>query len=364
MAIKYHRIIDTLKSEILGGKYARRSSFPSIVSVCKRFKISRLTAFKVFDGLKEEGLISSRSGSGTYVTKVGASRTFGLILPGVSNYEYFQPIATELSQLALKAGYAFLFSNVDSSDPVQLRHNIRELAADYIKRRVAGVVYHPMEFSSEDDTTNAEIVAVFDRAKIPVILLDSDIVPPPKAGNHDVISIDNASAAERITNHLLDAGARNVHVLMLPRWFPNMMNRVRGVICAMALRRRKWSMSNILVAKPDDIVAVRKYMRRRPRPDAFVCQNDEVAAAFKQTLEKLKLKVPDDVMLVGFDGLEISRLVSPPLTTIRQPFEKVANTIFSRLLQRISDPALPPLKMYVPDAVVARVSTKRGGKRK
>lgn len=80
---------------------------------------------------------------------------------------------------------------------------------------------------------------------------------------------------------------------------------------------------NILVAKPDDIVAVRKYMRRRPRPDAFVCQNDEVAAAFKQTLEKLKLKVPDDVMLVGFDGLEISRLVSPPLTTVRQPFERL-----------------------------------------
>ena len=143
-----------------------------------------------------------------------------------------------------------------------------------------------------------------------------------------------------------------------------MMNRVRGVVCAMALRRRKWSMSNILVAKPDDIAVIRKYMRRRPRPDAFVCQNDEVAAAFKQTLEKLKLKVPDDVMLVGFDGLEISRLVSPPLTTVRQPFEKVARTIFFRLLQRISDPVLPPLKMYVPDTVVARASTKRGGKRK
>ena len=82
--LKYRKAFDTLRSEILSGKYASWKSFPSIVATCTRFKISRLTAVKAFDKLKEEGLISTRVGAGTFVTKDARSRFIGLVVPGIS----------------------------------------------------------------------------------------------------------------------------------------------------------------------------------------------------------------------------------------------------------------------------------------
>ena len=101
--VKYLKAYETLRMEILGDKYSSRRTFPSIVATCKRFGISRLTAFKVFDKLKDEGLISSCIGSGTFVTNGGRSRLIGLVIPGVSySSEFFQPIVAELVRLAHK----------------------------------------------------------------------------------------------------------------------------------------------------------------------------------------------------------------------------------------------------------------------
>ena len=66
------------------------------MATCARFKISRLTAVKAFDKLKDEGLVSSRVGAGTFVTKDAKSRFIGLVVPGISySLEFFQPIIAE-----------------------------------------------------------------------------------------------------------------------------------------------------------------------------------------------------------------------------------------------------------------------------
>lgn len=111
--LKYRKAFDTLKSEILSGKYTSRKSFPSLVAACARFKISRLTAVKAFDKLKEEGLISTRVGAGTFVTKGAKSRFIGLVVPGISySSEFFQPIIAELVRLARSRDYTIVMDGV------------------------------------------------------------------------------------------------------------------------------------------------------------------------------------------------------------------------------------------------------------
>ena len=91
----YRMVYESLKNEILSGKYSSRRPIPSLAASCARFGISRLTAVKVFDRLKEEGLVSSRVGSGTFVTKSARSRLIGLVIPGIAYAsEFFQPIVT------------------------------------------------------------------------------------------------------------------------------------------------------------------------------------------------------------------------------------------------------------------------------
>ena len=98
-------------------------------------------------------------------------------------------------------------------------------------------------------------------------------------------------------------------------------------------------------------------MARRPRPDAFVCENDVLAARLLKTLTALGHRVPQDVRLAGFDDVQIARLSSPALTTIRQPCDLIARTAFDRLLSRIARPQQEPLHLVPAAELVVREST-------
>lgn len=361
---KHRKLYELLKAEILEGKYCATGAFPSEAQLSRRCGCSRITVRKALDELRHERLIRCRQGRATVVTELAMTKTFGLILPGVSRYEYFQPIATELTRIAQENHCAFLFANIDAMEPDQIRHNVRELAAEFIKRHVSGVIYHPLEFQSPDETTNIDIVSVFRRAKIPVVLLDSDVVLPPAQSEFDVVSIDNALAAEKLTNHLLSAGARMVGVVMLPKMFPNMMERVRGVGSSVTMTGRPWSMSNVLMAEPTDLKSIRAFMKTHPRLDAFVCQNDALAADFSRSLEKLGYSIPGDVMLAGFDGMDISRVMTPALTTIRQPYAKIARMAFDTLVRRVGDADVSPARVFLSGELIVRASTQRNNVQK
>ena len=111
------------------------------------------------------------------------------------------------------------------------------------------------------------------------------------------------------------------------------------------------------LADPLDVEAVRRVMARRPRPDAFVCENDVLAARLLKTLTALGHRVPQDVRLAGFDDVQIARLSSPALTTIRQPCNLIARTAFDRLLSRIARPQQEPLHLVPAAELVVREST-------
>lgn len=357
-ATKYQNAYEILRAEILGGKYSSRLAFPSVTAASRRFGISRLTAVKVFDKLKGEGLVCARSGAGTFVTRQGALRKIGLILPGLVSYsEYFQPIVNEITHLARAEGFELCLGNVSAQEVKARTHEVRELAASFIRSKVAGVIYQPLEYLDGADAVNVRILSVFDRAKVPVVLLDSDVLPPPASSSHDVVTIDNVDAGERLANHLFDRGAKEVRFFRLPEMLPTVAKRMRGVMCAAVLRGRKWTAESVLAAQPDDKAAIRRYLRRRPRPDAFVCENDTVAAVLLRTLTELKVKVPDDVMLAGFDDVQHARLTTPSLTTVRQPCAKIAETAFRRLVSRIARPDLLPVCIALPAPLVVREST-------
>ena len=66
--------------------------------------------------LEREGLVLRRQGSGTFVTKRGASRRIGLIVPGVAVTDFFKPIVSEINRLAREAGYELRFNEVWSEE--------------------------------------------------------------------------------------------------------------------------------------------------------------------------------------------------------------------------------------------------------
>ena len=184
--LKYRKAFEKLRDEILSGKYASRKPFPSLVATCARFRISRLTAVKVFDKLKEEKLISSRVGAGTFVTGGAKSRFVGLVIPGIAYAsEFFQPIVAEFVRLAKDRDYTIVMDGVWSSQATNNGHEAIEVAARLIRRRVAGVIYQPLEHSVDSETIN---------------------------------------------RHLIGRGVRSLRFHMRTNWVENVMNRAHGVL--------------------------------------------------------------------------------------------------------------------------------------
>ncbi len=362
--VKYRELYERLRNEILAGKYADTHVLPSEAQLSRRYACSRNTVRNALDELRHEGLIRCRQGKGAFVTKAGASRKIGLLLSGIPYSEYFQPIATAFMQLARDADYELNFGAVHASDPEARIREANEIVDDFIRNRVAGVAYHPLDYAYDSGAANLRMLEKLTAARIPVVLFDSDVVVAPARSSYDVVSIDNVIAGETVARHLLDAGARNIHFLLKPNWMPNAWGRIRGVMCAVAETGASWPPSNILVSEPDDLEAIRRHMRRRPRPDAFICENDTLAAFFKDSLEKLGLGVPGDVLLAGFDDVNIARLLTPPLTSIHQPCDQIAAAAFSRLMARIAHPKLPPQEIFVFAPMVVRASSVKSNRKR
>ena len=357
--LKYRRICTELRKDILSGRYNGSGAFPSIRALMMRFGLSKNTVLHALEELKKQGLISCSRGRTSAVTKIGANRQLGLVLPGIVPWsDYFRPIVDEISRLAAEEGFDLLFRDAYSATLKGRVRDVREIVAEFVRRKVAGVIYQPFEFAADGRNENQKILTSLTAHQVPVVLLDSDVVPPPGRSAYDLVTVDNVEAGERLANHLFEGGARNVHFFMCPEWLPTVLLRRRGVMCAALARGRRWSADNVLVARPDDKAALRRHLLRRPRPDAFVCQNDATAVALMRTLAELGVVVPDEMMVAGFADIQMARSVKPALTTVHQPALKIAETAFRRLVDRIVHPELPSVCISMQAPLVIRESTK------
>jgi LacI family transcriptional regulator len=102
--------------------------------------------------------------------------------------------------------------------------------------------------------------------------------------------------------------------------------------------------------------AARVLLDRGALPEAVVCANDQMAIGVLSQFQRTGVKVPKDVALTGFDDVYPSRLIDPPLTTVRQPVRDLGIRAARRLLARIGQPALAPRAEILPTSAVIRAS--------
>jgi len=360
---KHRQLVAFLGEEIRSGKFAAsKRPFPSERALAARFGVSRVTVRLALQELRGHGLLVPKVGKGTFLTpqarKLGG--TIGLIVPALAGSEYAPAIMSAVSRLAHAHGYVLLFTELSSLTPEAQARQVKSFAAELLARQVAGVLYQPLENFPAAARWNREITACFTRAGIPLVLFGCDIsLPLETRSDFDVVGIDNADAGRRLVRHLLDRGARTIHFQMRPNGASAYNDRLEGVAAAvlgagLPFDRRK----NVLTADPSDLGALRRHLRKG-RPDAFICGSDTMAGYFLQTLAQAGLSVPEDVLLAGFNDLQVARLLTPPLTTVHQPCDEVAETAFRFLVERMADARISPRRCLLSAPLVVRASTDR-----
>ena len=353
--VKFRNLYETLKGKILSGQYNSDRPLPSVRALMERSGLSSSTVRHAFAELERVGLVVRNRGSGTFVTPTALTRKIGLIVPGIAYSEFFHPIVGEISRLSQERGYTLLFGNIMSKDPAKRAAQVKRFAKSLVKEGVAGVICHPLELVEDSERLNQEILSIFDEAKIAVVLFNCDYVLPPRRSNYDVVGINNYDAGCRLGEHLMSKKAKKVDFLLRPNSASGQINRMRGIIAAVEAMGGK---GRTLVATPEDAEAIRRHLRDG-RPDAILCGDDHTAAALMKTLAKLGLRVPDDILLAGFDDVQIASLTTPGLTTIHQPCEDIARETFRALLDRIADRTRPVREIHLSAPLVERGSTCR-----
>jgi LacI family transcriptional regulator len=377
---KHRQVFETLKEEILAGKYDAHRRLPSEAQLVRRFGISRPTVSRALRDLKTAGFLDRRPGSGTYLSQTARPSTgyFGMIIPGHGTTEIFTPICAEIARRSQQAGYTLLWGDSSSTDLETRANQALELCAQYVRQEVAGVFLEPLELIPGREALNQEIVRTLSAHRIPVVLIDRDIVSFPERSAYDLVGIDNLSAGYRLARHLIQAGARRITFLSRPNSAPTVLQRIAGVHDALLNAGIHWNPGQIVTGDPDDEIFVRGWalgsprhpgaVRKRARPevghhppDAVICANDVTAARLLVTLSALGLRVPDDLRLGSFDDVQYARLLAPPLTTIHQPCEQIGAVAVQTLLQRLREPDTPPREILLDAPLVVRRSCGAAG---
>ena len=354
---KYSALFGTLRADILGGKYALGKPFPSERALISRFKLSRNTVQHVLHDLVADGLLTSRRGAGYFVTKSAVSRKIGLLVPREGISEFFQPVIGEISRLAQQAGYSLQFGEMPAKGPEGRARATVRLAKNMVKQGVAGVIFQPNDGVGDAESINGTVATIFRNAGVALVLCDYDMVTPPARSEFDVVGSNNFEAGMRLAMHLIESGAKRILFVLPPNPAASHIDRCRGAV-ALTTSRNGNCRCETFESSPDDVTAFRRKFRQN-RPDAIICCNDKCAAELLRTLDKLKIRVPGDMMLAGFDDISIASLTIPSLTTIHQPCAKIAKAAFDRLLARMKNPGLDPMKITLDAPLVIRESTMR-----
>jgi GntR family transcriptional regulator of arabinose operon len=353
---KYRQILEALREDIASGRYKPGKRLPSEAELVRRFGASRMTVFRAMHELQSLGLVTRRVGSGTYVSSNSnaGSYLFGLLIPELGQTEIFEAICQGMMEAQEAAHCSLLWGNAAPQEH-EKEQAAAQLCEHYISRKVSGVFFAPVEFSTNRFQANHRIVAALDRARIPIVLLDRCLEPYPQRSKYDLVGIDNRRTGYLATEHLIKAGAKRIAFFARPNSAPTVDARIAGYREALLLQPEKPDRDMVNIGDATDAKFIKSILKKQ-RPDAFVCANDLTAGNLMHTLMSLAQRIPEDLRIVGIDDVKYARLLPVPLTTLHQPCRDIGRIAMATMLNRIADPDLPPRDVLLRCDVVVRKS--------
>jgi GntR family transcriptional regulator, arabinose operon transcriptional repressor len=353
---KYRQVYEDLHSAITSGTFRRGDRLPTEAELGKRYGTSRITVAKAVRELQLQGLVSRQPGSGTHVlaTATSTEHVFGLLIPDLGRTEIFEPICNGMMRSPLSKPHSLLWGHA-MGELTQQEKEAEQLCHKYIAQKVSGVFFAPLEFTPEKDIVNRRIASAFDRAGIPVVLLDRCYAPYPLRSKYDLVGIDNRSAGFLITQHLILHGARRIAFVARRLSASTVHGRIAGYREALVARGIHLHQDLVHLGDPEEPRFLRT-MLKDCHPDAIVCANDITAARIMQGLAALGIRVPDEIRIVGIDDVKYASLLPVPLTTQHQNCGDIGAMAIATMLQRLEKPDLPTRDILLQTKTVLRRS--------
>jgi LacI family transcriptional regulator len=279
--------------------------------------------------------------------RVGRTDTIGLVIPDTSN-PFFAALARWIEEAGFESGYSTILANSDERPDREHRH-----VSTLVSKRVDGLILAP---SRGDHST---LTRLLENARMPVVVVDRDASLP----NADVVLYDNAGGSYEATRHLIDLGHTCIGCVAGPADATSAAERVKGFRKAIA--EAGLSLPAHAVVESDfhfagGREATARLLATGEPFTALFAANDLMAAGAVRALAERGISVPGDMSVIGFDDAPLAEMISPALTTMRQPLQDMAHAAVSLLLARMTESnGAAPTRRILPTSLVVRESTAR-----
>lgn len=304
-----------------------------LLSVARLAGVSRATAARAFSDPEKvrpatrEKIFSASEQLGfrpNYVARQLRTQStciIGVMLPTLSNPLFSEQLQA-MENVARAAGYSLMVATTDY-DPE------RELAVleNMLRQRVDGLVL------TVANARQSASLALLEHESLPVVLVHN-----PAASAHFVtVSVDNQRAMYQATQHLLALGHTRIGMIAGPVQQSDRAHlRYQGYRQAM-IDAQHPPLSLIEMTHHTRVEAepLRRCLGAETELTALLCSNDLLALSAIGALTRLGYRVPEDISVVGFDGIELGEMVYPSLCSVVQPTYELGRVATESLLRLI-----------------------------
>ncbi|ADU71245.1 transcriptional regulator, LacI family [Pantoea sp. At-9b] len=275
--------------------------------------------------------------------KINQTRTIGMLLTA-SNNPFYSEVVRGVENSCYERGYSLILCNTEG-DEERMNRSLETL----LQKRVDGLLI----MCTETHLPSADILNRY--PSIPMVMMDW----APFEGRGDIIQDNALLGGEMATQHLIDRGYRRIACIAGPLDKTPARLRLDGFQKAMA--------NSGLPVLPGYVVdgdfefqggfnAMNQLLTLDPLPEAVFTSNDAMAVGVYHALFQAGLRVPQDIAVMGYDNIELSRYLTPPLSTVHQPKDELGELAIDTLIHRMSDPDASQQTLVLTPELVERGS--------
>ncbi len=273
----------------------------------------------------------------------GRSRIYGLIISDITN-PFFPELVKSFEDNAVAHGLEVIVTNTS------YKAERAELCVQrMLERKVDGVAV----MTSEMD---GHLLDRFRRNNIPVVFLDTGTVGIDTSN----VVINYSVGIDEAVAHLVSLGHETIGFISGPLKLPSARTRYEAF--QKSLKRAGISLRRNLTVEGNHRInggrmAMEQLLQLKSPPTAVLASNDMTAIGAIGSIHQHGLHVPKDISVVGFDDIEISASLYPPLTTVRLSRTHIADRAFHALFEANREPGMMGAEYFVQPELVIRETT-------
>ena len=273
----------------------------------------------------------------------GRSRLIGLIVSDITN-PFFPELIRTFEALAAQKQYDLLLTSTDY-DTSRMTACLRRM----LERKVDGVAM----MTSEMDVS---LIKELSKRNVPIVFMDVGQMGPRMSH----VSIDYGNGVRQAVDHVVGLGHKNIAFITGPLDLHSARTRrqafVDGLRQHLIFLERKLVREGTHTAEGGE-KAMKELLKLAKMPTAVVCSNDWTAIGALHAIHAAGLRVPEDILLVGFDDIPLASYTNPALTTVRMSANDVGSTAFQALFSLIGEDHVEGDVYQVPTRLIVREST-------